>query len=61
MLQISLEANLITLKPNEVIKLYLELLKLSVPKLARVPYVPKPVQKPQQKVTFEVVEQVPKT
>ena len=51
----SLAESLPTMPPKQVMKLYLELLKLSVPKMARIKYVPDPPDDPVAGITFNVV------
>jgi hypothetical protein len=55
MLGESLVESLPTMPPKQVMKLYLELLKLTVPKMARIPYVPNSPANCQDKVEFEMV------
>jgi hypothetical protein len=53
----SVVESLPSMPPNKVMRLYVQLLKLTVPKMARIPYVPeKQVSKPH-KVKFEIKNQ----
>jgi len=51
----SIAESIHTMPPKQVVKLYLQLLKLSVPKLARIPYIPDPPAPPP-KVRFEFID-----
>ena len=59
MLGNSLAESLHSMTPQQIMKLYLQLLKLTVPKLARVPYVPDLPENQPTKVQFEFVDTVP--
>ena len=56
MLGESIAESIHSMPPNQVMKLYLALIKLSVPKMARVPYIPDPPAAPPPKVKFEFID-----
>ena len=54
----SVAESLSGMSPKQVMKLYLQLLKLTVPKMARVPYVPDPPASKPRKVKIVLKKQV---
>jgi hypothetical protein len=57
-LEINMEESIKALSPRQTIKLWMDLTKLTVPKLKRIPWVPDPVEKEEEatnKVLFEFV------
>jgi hypothetical protein len=54
-LEETVEQSIPLLKPKEAMGLYLELLKLPLPKLARKPFQPDPPTGPPSKITFKII------
>ena len=54
-LEINMEESIKALSPRQKVKLWMDLTKLSVPKLRRIPWEPDPVEKSDNKVIFEFV------
>jgi hypothetical protein len=56
-LDTNIEETLRALKPNQLVKFYLDLNKLSTPKLKRIPYVPEPPEESEETEEMEEMEE----
>jgi hypothetical protein len=54
-LEINMEESIKALSPRQKVKLWMELTKLSVPKLRRIPWEPDPIEESDNKVIFEFI------
>ena len=54
-LEMSMEESVKALTPRQIVKLWMDLTKLSHPKLKRIPWKPDPVEKSDNKVVFEFI------